>query len=67
MNGDGPGHAQGELRIGSQFLLFYFLLLVVESVSDVAPDFAFNIQFPAVFGNDEDALVFLFVKAYNGS
>ena len=59
----GPGHTEGKLRICAQFLLFYFLFLIVESIAYIAPDGALYIQFTAIFGDDKYAVMFFFVEA----
>lgn len=49
-----PCQAYGELYIYTQLLLFYLLFLFVECVSDVLPDFTFNVVFVAVFRHHTD-------------
>ena len=48
MHGDGPGQAQGELRVGTQQLFLNLLLLLIEHVAHVLPHLTLDVEVHAV-------------------
>ena len=59
MNGNGPGQSQGKLDEDAQLFLDNLLLLFIEGIANVLPDFANHIVLVAVLVHHADKPFFL--------